>query len=273
MGRRPVSTAGGRLVGARSSYDPTLVSARPRVDVVILTWNDGSVVEDAVESVLRSMRVAPEVIVVDNGSEPAAHVPTRDHVRVIRNSTNRGIAPARNQGAILGDAPFICFLDSDAVVEPDAIAELVEAVTGELVALAAPVFVGQRPTASAGRAPGVLTKSRRALNLSNEYEATTNDFSGVWEVDFAIGACQLVRREAFEAVNGLDERYFYGPEDVDFCLRLKDAGWRVVQVAGARVHHPPRRRHRRLVTARGLRHGGAIARHLWKHRTFRRRHR
>ena len=83
---------------------------------------------------------------------------------------------------------------------------------------------------------------------------------------YAIGACQVIRRSVFDEVGGLDGSIFYGPEDVDFCLRVKAAGHRVVQVAGADVLHPPRRAFRQPFTARGMRHGWAIVRHLWRHR-------
>ena len=76
---------------------------------------------------------------------------------------------------------------------------------------------------------------------------------------------------AFESVGGLDESYFYGPEDVDLCLRLREAGFRIVQVQSARCDHPPRRRSRKLWTMRGVRHSRAVIRHLWRHRGFKRR--
>jgi GT2 family glycosyltransferase len=140
----------------------------------------------------------------------------------------------------------------------------------EGVAVVGPVFVGQAPEASAGRAPTLRTKMARILDLRSTYVGS--DRSGaVWDVDFCIGACQLIRRRAWEGVGGLDETYFYGPEDVDFCLRLREAGWRVVQTSNAAVHHPPRRRYKRVLTRRGLEHGWAVARHHWRHRHFARR--
>jgi len=110
----------------------------------------------------------------------------------------------------------------------------------------------------------------RLLDVKDTYR--TVDTAGPWwDVDFAIGACQLVRREVFEAAGGFDEEYFYGPEDVDFCLRLREGGLRIVQVADAGCHHPPRRRNRAVFTRRGMRHATAVARHLWRHRGFSRR--
>ena len=245
--------------------------SRGTVDVVILTWNDGDLLAAAIDSALASEGVDVNVIVVDNGSDPPATVPDDPRVTLHRNPDNRGVAPARNQGAALGSAPFVCILDSDARLLPFALERLLEPLlSGPDVALSAPVFVDQRPEASAGRAPSLADKALRVLDVRDTYRSVAGD-GPWWDVDFAIGACQLVRRSEFEAVGGFDETYFYGPEDVDFCLRLREAGLRVVQVGGAQCHHPARRRNRGIFTRRGMQHATAVARHLWRHRGFSRR--
>lgn len=241
------------------------------VDVVILTWNDGPLLDAAVASALASTGVDVHVIVVDNGSAPRATVPDDPRVTLVRNVANRGVAPGRNQGAARGTAPFVCFLDSDARLLPSTLAQLVAPVAGDgRVALAAPVFTGQPAEASAGRAPSLSDKALRLLEVRSTYRPVAND-GLLWDVDFAIGACQLVRRTAFEEAGGFDETYFYGPEDVDLCLRLRESGLRVVQVRDAGCHHPPRRRNRKILTKRGMLHAQAVARHLWRHRAFTRR--
>lgn len=241
------------------------------VDVVILTWNDGALLAAAVDSALASTGVDVRVIVVDNASEPPATVPDDPRVTLVRNVDNRGVAPGRNQGAALGSSPFVCFLDSDARLLPPTLDRLLEHLVGDgRVALTAPVFVGQPAEASAGRAPSLSDKALRLLDLRTTYRPVRATGPS-WDVDFAIGACQLVRRTAFEAVGGFDETYFYGPEDVDLCLRLREAGLRVVQVADAACHHPPRRRNRSILTRRGVHHAEAVVRHLWRHRGFSRR--
>jgi len=242
-----------------------------KVDVVTLTWNDGDLLERALASVLGSEGVDVEVVVVDNGSEPPAVVPADARLDVIRNCQNRGVR-ARNQGTAAGTADYVAFVDSDVRLRPDTLAGLV-AVLDKYpdVALVCPVFEDQVPEASAGRAPTVRLKAQRVLGLRDTYERTRPAAAAaVWDVDFSITACVLFRRSAFEAVGGLDETYFYGPEDVDLCLRLKEAGWRIVQVADATCYHPPRRRNRSLFSRRGLDHFQAVVHHLWRHRKFNR---
>lgn len=236
------------------------------VDVVVLSWNDGPLLRTAVASALAQTGVDAHVVVVDNGSDAPPAVPDSPAVTVVRNASNRGVAPARNQGVALGAAPAVLILDSDAELAPGCLAALLDALDADpTVAMAAPVYVDQRPEASAGRAPGVLRKLARGLGLTADYGRVRRaDGDPQWDVDFAIGACQLVRRDAWDAVGGLDESYFYGPEDVDLCLRLRRAGHRIVQVAGAECRHPARRRHRSLFAPGGARHARALVRHYVK---------
>lgn len=237
---------------------------------MVLTWNDGPLLDLALRSALESEDVDVRVIVVDNGSIPAAEVPDDPRVQILRSERNLGVAMGRTVGVAASTADTVCFLDSDARLRPETLRVLVDVVEQhERVGLAAPVFEGQVPADSGGRAPTVRTKLSRALNLRSDYEPLPEREPGIIEVDFAIGACQLFTREAWGAVAGLDVTYFYGPEDVDFCLRLREAGYRVVQVVAAVCHHPPRRRFKNVLTRHGVRHGAAVARHLWRHRRYR----
>ena len=247
----------------------------PTVDVVILTWNDGALLDAALASVAASQDVDARVVVVDNGSEPPATVP--DGVTLIRLPENRGVAAGRNVGIRAGSADLVCLLDSDAELGPRSLRNLVDGLEAAGAEVAVPCFTAQAPTASAGAAPDLADKARRVLGRTAEYRPLGPPSAGAamleagrpwWPVDFGIGACQLFRRSVWEDVGGIDETFFYGPEDVDFCLRVKRAGGLVVQVAGEPVHHPPRRIHRRPINRRGLAHAWAVARYYHRHRAW-----
>ena len=244
----------------------------PRIDVVVLSWNDGDVLPAAVESVLASIDVSPRVIVVDNGSDPPVAPFGDDRVSIVRSPDNLGVPAGRNLGMGYVDAEWACFLDSDARLVPTCLARLLEPLSEDAsVGLAAPVYQDQLPSASAGLAPTVADKAKRMTGRQDTYRSEVPAQGAPWwDVDFAIGACQLIRRAAFDRVGGLDGRYRFGPEDVDFCLRLWQGGFRVVQVDAASCYHPARRGHRNVLSARGLRHVAALVPHLWKHRNFRR---
>lgn len=247
------------------------------VDVVILTWNDpAGMLESAVASALGSDGVVVRVYVVDNGSDDPVGPFADARVSVHRESANRGVASGRNIGVGLGTSDLVCLLDSDAVLAPHTLARLAEQFADERVGLAVPVFVGQSPEQSAGRAPTLGIKVQRWLGRRSSYQPGSSGAAApseagpsgqeTWEVDFGIGACQMFPRTVFTEVGGLDGSIFYGPEDVDFCLRVGTAGYRVVQVSGTDVDHPPRRAFRRPLDRRTVRHAVAVCRHLWRHR-------
>ena len=193
---------------------------------------------------------AVHLFVVDNGSAPPAVV-ADERAQVLRQEENLGVGGGRNVGARAGAAPFICFLDSDARLHDGALAALLAPMIADAtVGLTAPVFTGQRPEASGGRAPTLRRKVARALNRTDLYEPTRARASaGAGTSTSRSGACQVFRREAFDAVGGLDDSASFGPEDVDFCLRIRQAGWRVLQVASAGCDHPPRRAFKGLASA------------------------
>lgn len=239
------------------------------IDVVVLTWNDHGTEQRAADSAHASVGVKSRCVIVDNGSDPAAALDLHYGDNLIRLTRNRGVAAGRNIGARNGTAPYVCFLDSDAELYPETLRTLMAVLeVDDSVALAAPVFDEQLPSDSGGLAPTLGRKVQRLTGRTGTY-AGGAPREGLINVDFAIGACQLFRRIAFEEIGGLDERYFYGPEDVDFCMRLRRAGWRVVQVPEAHCSHPPRRRHRQVLSMGGFRHATAVLRFLWRQRSYR----
>jgi GT2 family glycosyltransferase len=240
-----------------------------RCDVVVLTWNDPPAMLDvAVRSALAQRDCDVHVYVVDNGSAPPARPLEDARVVLQRQAENLGVGGGRNVGVAAGSAPYVCLLDSDARLHDGALARLVAPMVHDAsVGLTAPVFTGQAPEASGGRAPTFRRKVERALNRTDVYERSPRQGIGdQWDVDFVIGACQVFRRDVFDAVGGIDDSAAFGPEDVDFCLRVRASGARVVQVAGAGCDHPPRRAFKGLTSARGVLHSLAVVRHLWRHR-------
>jgi GT2 family glycosyltransferase len=92
------------------------------------------------------------------------------------------------------------------------------------------------------------------------------DHQTVRPVDYVIGACQVIRRVALERVGLLDEWIFYGPEDIDFCLRLRASGWHVVYNPDATILHLERRVARSFFSFLGWQHLWGVLYYFCKHR-------
>jgi hypothetical protein len=273
---RPAA-ATGRAGPARQDPRGTPTDPAPMLSIVILTWNSRALLEACLASLPAATRgVTSEVIVVDNGSRDGTWAALAQHPEcvAVRNATNRGVAPARNQGLRLARGAFVALLDVDTVVAPEAFAVLVRHLQSNAgVGLAGPRLVdaGGALQYSCRRFPTVVDKVLRRLPerwgraIRRDVELRAWDHASVRQVDYVIGACQVIRRHALERVGLLDERIFYGPEDVDLCLRMYRAGWQVTYVPQAEVTHLERRITRRVLSVLTVRHVFGLGYYFWKH--------
>lgn len=244
------------------------------VSVVVLTWNSEGNIGPCLESLRQGTLVPDEIIVVDNGSTDRTRaVLARQFpaVRVIENTHNRGVAPARNQGLAVARGAYLLVLDDDTVVHPDALARLVSVLdTNPTVAICGPQLLNRarQPVDQDRSFPTLWHKVKRwrDTNLQNEHSSGNGTASGLHEVDYVIGACHIIRRAVLNEVGPYDEHIFYGPEDIDFCLRLHQAGWRVVCEPAARVIHSEQRIARSVSSAIGRKHAAGLWYYFWKHR-------
>ncbi len=252
--------------------------SEPSLSIVILTWNSRALLEDCLAALpAATAPLAVETIVVDNGSgdDTGVLLARRSDLVVVQNPRNRGVAPGRNQGLRLARGEFLALLDVDTVPAPGAFATLVGELRGSPdVGLVGPKLVGLDGALqySCRRFPTLLDKLARRLperfgrTLTDDVELRAWDHANVRDVDYVIGACQVMRRAALHEVGLLDERIFYGPEDVDLCLRMHRAGWRVVYVPQAVVAHLERRVTHKLLSMLTLRHVQGLGYYFWKHR-------
>ena len=205
-----------------------------KLSIIILTWNNIDATRLCLSSLLPIMeRDDVETIVIDNASTDGTQEALRrefPQVRLTCNSTNRGIAAARNQGFMRATGAKLLILDNDTIVNREAI-EGMERYLDEHsdVGLCACRMTdtqgNQQPSYRAY--PGVRAKLRSILRLQRRTLSYKSDADGSIEPLYVIGACQMMKREAVSQIGMLDEAIFYGPEDADYCLRLRQAGWRI----------------------------------------------
>lgn len=229
----------------------------PTLSIVLISWKMRELLERMLETLYRYVTsVDFEVICVDNGSEDgtAEMVSSRyPGIHLIRNAQNRGVAPARNQAIREARGRFIAILDTDLEFVEDSLGPLLEVLRERPdvgIAGCRLVFPDGTTQFNAKRFPSPLALLSRRLPLLRLldggrrlawHEMHDWDRQSSREVEYLIGACQVVRREVFDQVGLLDEAIFYGPEDIDFCLRARRAGWKAWWRHDVRIIHHEQR--------------------------------
>lgn len=216
----------------------------PALSIIVVTWNTREITRNCLAS-LRQHVPWPEryeVIVVDNASADGTAEMIRSefpHAVLLVNPTNRGFGRANNQAMRVARGRHFLLLNSDTVVFDDSIPRLVDfleedARTG--IVGCRLVFENRTLQASCSRFPSVrlsfveelllyklLSRGRQGDLLLGGYWAHDR----VRDVDCVWGAAMMLRREVFEQTGGFDERYFMYGEDLEWCMRVRDRGWRI----------------------------------------------
>jgi GT2 family glycosyltransferase len=197
-----------------------------------------------------------EIIVVDNasrnfdGSHIVASHPT---LSLISNATNRGFAAANNQGLRAARGRYLLLVNPDTLVEADTLVTMLAQMDSDpRVGCATPELVlpngaidpaCRRMFPTPGRAFFRLTMLSRIFPRSRlfaQYNLSYLDQRVDAEIDSPCGAFMMVRRETFDQVGFLDERYFMYGEDLDWAFRMKQTGWRIVYTARTSARHEKR---------------------------------
>jgi GT2 family glycosyltransferase len=206
--------------------------------VVVINHNAGPAIVDCLRSVSAE---AGELLLVDNASRDGSTELAESafpRMRVLRNTRNTGFSAAANQGILATSAETVVLLNPDAVAEPGAIAALAEAIDERHGAAAVAGLIRNpdgtvQPTKRAF--PSLFHAALHGLvgvvwpnnPGTRAYTLADASFDEPRRVDWVAATAVALRRDAFEAVGGFDERFFFFVEDVDLCRRFADAGWEV----------------------------------------------
>lgn len=223
------------------------------VSAIIVNFNAGPLLRGCVDSLL-ACPLAVEVIVVDNASHDGSleSLPDSPHIRVIRNATNVGFAAACNIGIHASSAPFLLFLNPDCFFEPGAVPALLDGLqSDDRVGMVGGLLVNEDGSEQRGGRRAVPTPWRsfvRAFGLhrfAHRWPKLFYDFhlhkqplpEEPIEVEAISGACMLVKREVMKEVGLWDEGYVLHCEDLDWCMRFRQIGWKILFVPDARISH------------------------------------
>lgn len=219
------------------------------VAVIIVNWNTRELLRQCLASVYQhTAGISFDVWVIDNASsDGSAEMVAQEfpQARLIRNAENVGFAKANNQALRQASARYYLLLNSDTVLQDNAVAQMV-------------AFFDAQPT--------VGIAGTRLLNSDGSWQASFDDFPRTpldmlrdkfspsrrmrWEnrllrrdvstnfaVDYLIGAVFMIRRDTMQQIGLLDEAFFMYAEDIDWCYRAAQAGWAIYYLGELAVYH------------------------------------
>lgn len=218
----------------------------PLVSIIIPTRDQANLLEVCIHSIL-GLSTYPhyEIIIIDNGSVENKTIDLfqnlpKSHVRVLRNDSPFNYSALNNLGAQVAKGELLCLLNNDMeVLTPGWLEEMLSFATQPDVGC-----VGARLWYPDGRLQhgGVITGIGGVAGHAHKYlsRAESGYFARAvlhQSLSAVTAACLMVRREIFEQMKGLDEKLAVAFNDIDFCLRVKAAGYRNVWTPYAEMYH------------------------------------
>ena len=201
------------------------------VCAIVVSYRDRAATHAAVASLRAQTHPLREIVVVDN--DPAATLGEIAGARVLPQPANLGYTGGANAGArAAGAADWLFFLNPDAVAAPDCVQRLLEAADARTAILGAQVLLPDGERVNAGDNPLHLT----GLSWSGRFEQP-REHGPARDTAVVSGAALMVRRDAWNQLGGLTERFFLYLDDVDLAWRARLLGWSVRFVPAATVRH------------------------------------
>lgn len=225
-----------------------------KLSIIIVNYKMWQLTRALVESLLQdeSLLKNTEIIVVDNNSgNDSVYLLRSDfpEITVIDNTENLGLAAGVNIGIRHATGNYYLILNPDMIALPGAGKTLVDFMENNpTVGIAGGKLVSPNGKLQYScykfYTPMTIVYRRTLFGKTNEGKKATREFlmkdfdhKGIKDVDWLMGSCLIVRKKAFEIVGGMDERFFLYFEDVDWCRRMWEGGWRVTYVPQAVFSH------------------------------------
>ena len=230
------------------------------LSVVILTYNSSLYIEECFKSLLEELPDRKtEIIIIENNSVDntlslleniiSSPMPENIDVKLINNELNNGYARGNNQGLELSSGEQILLLHPDVVMQKNSLKILLKVLEeDQKIGMAAPQF--QYPNGkiqpSCRRFPNYWSVINEAIGLTILFSKNKSlngwkmgDFDHTYrrEVDQPMAACVLLKRKVLDEVGLMDEQFVMFFNDVDWCKRIKQIGWKIMFAPEAKVTH------------------------------------
>jgi len=243
----------------------------PKVCIIIVNWNKKDYVTDLIESLRRMSYKNYDTVVVDNASTDGSIEAIKNfpEVHLICNPNNLGGTGGFNAGMRFALEQncyeYIWLLDNDARVMTTTLSELVKVAENDPeVGVAGSMIVNPDIQDLVVEFGGYISWENRIWKpyMRNEFIPPEGLPSTV-EVDYVAACSALVRMDAIQQTGIMDERYFIHWDDIDFCLRIWEAGYKVVAVSNSMIYHEVEKESNPVLVYYDIRNGLlTMAKHL-----------
>ena len=216
------------------------------LSVIILNYNTKNLLQKCLESVFKSTtNYKFEVIVSDNGSTDGSQEMIKSkfpQARLIENNANLGFSKGNNIAIKQALGRYILLLNSDTTVESDTFQVSVAKMESDykIGVLGGKLILpdGSLDKATRRKFPNPANAFLKLFGMSRLSDYNIDSpIDEEMEIDATVGAYMMVRKEAIDKVGLLDEEYFMYGEDLDWCWRIKHAGYKIIYYPTARINH------------------------------------
>ncbi|MCD4747266.1 MAG: glycosyltransferase family 2 protein [Bacteroidales bacterium] len=218
-----------------------------KIAVVILNWNGKYFLEKFLPGVIKNSNDIAEIIIVDNASTDDSVKFLQNNypqIRIIRNAENEGFAKGYNDALMKIDANYYILLNSDIEVTENWIKPVIDLMeTDKKIAVCQPKLRSFNEPSKfeyAGAAGGFIDKYGYPFcrgRLFQSIEQDNGQYDDVAEIFWATGACMFVRADLYHQFGGLDNDFFAHMEEIDFCWRVKNKGYKIMYCPNSTVFH------------------------------------
>ena len=226
-----------------------------KLSIIIVSWNTCELTLKCVKSVFKYLEnINFNIYIVDNNSSDNTVVELEKlnykNLYIIKNKNNLGFAKANNQAIKQATGDFILLLNPDTEFIDDSIIKLIDfAETDSKIGIVGPKLLNSDKTLqrSCRRFPKLIDQIFIQLKFYNffpnkisaikKYFMLDFDHNEIREVDQIMGAAMLIKRQVFDNIGFLDEKFWLVFEEVDFCKRAKDAGYKIYFYPDCQIIH------------------------------------
>jgi len=214
----------------------------PLVSIITVNWNQMKVTCELLESLQHLTYPAFEIIVVDNASEKEDANQIKKlypNINLVLNATNAGFAGGNNAGLRVAKGKYFLFLNNDTEVEPEFLHPLVKALENNIkVGIASPKirYYHNRNTIQYAGCSAINPYTGRG-NFVGHGKLDQGQYDSSHETHFAHGAAMLTSRKIVKEIGLMADLFFLYYEELDYCERVKQAGYTIQYVANSLVYH------------------------------------